>query len=154
MAFAGYASGRGLTETNPLRAQLLAAYHATTYRIIDRAGNALDTRIGRTDPAVDALLPGHAAGRAIFVTAHNPQSQRLSHANNTARHTRLAYWLGYFDARCLHAIALPDSNDWPPEPGFFVIGPGHALGRRIASLARQAAWVSYTVGEAPRLHWT
>lgn len=154
MAPAGHASGRGLIRPRTPHSELTAAYHATTYTIVDRDGHQLDTRIGQADPAIDAMLDALTTTRAALITAHNPLSNRLPPAENAKRNARLFLWLQRFGARTLAAVSVADDGNWPAEPGWLIADVEPAVARRIASLARQAAWVGYATGLPPSLHWT
>lgn len=153
MAPAGHASGHRLIRHLTPHSELTAAYLATTYTLVHRDGRQLDTRIGQPDPAIDAILDELSTPRAALITAHNPLSQRLSRTENAKRNARLFLWLQRFGARTLAAVSVADTGDWPAEPGWLIADVEPALAQRIAALARQAAWVGYAVGQAPRLYW-
>lgn len=153
MAFAGHASGRCLSVPHAPPRSLAAAYLATTYCIVCPDGSQLDTRIGQPDTAIDELLDELDTRQAVLLTAHNPLSKQLTPAANAKRNARLYLWLQRFQARTLAAVSVADGGDWPAEPGWLITDVEHALARHIAVMARQAAWVGYTHGQPPRLHW-
>ncbi|MBR9812895.1 DUF3293 domain-containing protein [bacterium] len=88
------------------------------------------------------------------MTAYNPGSQRLEPAKNARRNARLQFYLQRCAAHTLLACNIADSGDWPDEPGWLILGSEHATAARIATVAGQAAWVAYALGQAPSLQWT
>lgn len=136
------------------RASLAAAYHATCYRITRQDGSFLETRIGTPCLELDALLKHSGAAHAALITAHNPYGIPLGTAANARRAARMDAWLAAFKARSLPAAGVPDEGSWAAERGRLILDVPPALADRVARIAGQLAWVSYSVAAAPSLRWT
>lgn len=131
-------------------ADLARAYGATTYQLTV-AGRQLSVRVGSPAPQLAPALAELGAARWAFVTAWNPRSERLAVADNARRNAQLFQRLG----ECPHApaIAIPDDEIWPREPGFAVFDMALP---RLLSLAQAFGQHAIVVGEgggAPELVW-
>ena len=154
MAPAKLVAGSNLSQAASGR-DLAGAYRATTYWLnLPSSACTLDTRIGHVDPAIDRLLQALNCKRADLITAHNPYSRPLAAAQNERRDARLLFWLQRFQARVLRGYGVGDDGRWPAEAGWLISGLNAQLACRIATAAGQLAWVGYTHGSAPVLHWT
>src|SRR5690606_11442370 len=86
----GLAPEADMSESAPRsRAELLAAYRATSYEVIG-ADERIGARIGRQAPRVDELLRRHGAQSGTFITAWNPRSSPQPEEANAQAHARLA----------------------------------------------------------------
>ena len=111
----------------PDPAALDAAYRAAIYRADLPAGHTR-IRVGDPTPALDRLLAetGHATW--TLLTAHNPYSNRLTPAENAARHAELADALAATGLTQFpgEGAANPDGPDWPadwpPETSVLILG--------------------------------
>lgn len=66
----------------PLRPDLVEAYRRALYAVFGVP--ALVIRVGEPNADLDALLEGHKAQTAAFVTAANPNGEQRSSAENQA----------------------------------------------------------------------
>ena len=97
-----------------IEAHLLSAYRNTTYRVFF-PDEAVDIRIGETQPRLDELLGGQSWA---FVSAENPGSRQAR--DNAERHGRLVERLKGFE--CHPGLGIPDEGNWPPENSLLVSG--------------------------------
>jgi pimeloyl-ACP methyl ester carboxylesterase len=101
--------------------ELIAAYRATGYRVVDAAGAVLaEARIGHPSPTVDRLLATHGAGGGVFITAWNPRSIVQAEARNEAAHDRLLGHLRGHGRRFLPHVGVGADPAWS-EHGVFVL---------------------------------
>jgi hypothetical protein len=128
-----------ISEPHP---KLLRAYRDTHY---EAAGVAI--RIGRRDPALDALLRELLGRQGGLMTAWNPASRRLPDGVNRRRQLRLREHLRR--ARCVPAHG--HLRRWREDKLLVAADP-----RRLAVIARrfgQSAIVALRVGQPARLLW-
>jgi hypothetical protein len=135
----------------PDTAELIAAYHATGYRVVDDAGVLLaESRIGQPSASVDRLLAAHGARSAVFITAWNPRSVARSARDNQAAHDRLVADLADRGARFLPHIGVGADPAWA-EHGAFVLDFATADALALALAYEQNAIVVAARGEPARL---
>ena len=132
---------------------LAQAYRKTTYAA-DIAGVTYAIRIGRLHRKLDAQLEVLRSTRWAFVTAWNPQSQRLSARVNRQRHALLTQALDERRIRWHPMHATGDAGDWPTEEGVMALGLSRTAARRLGKEFEQAAVVFGRVGEKAELVWT
>ncbi|MFC5676509.1 DUF3293 domain-containing protein [Aeromicrobium endophyticum] len=132
--------------------ELLAAYRATRYAVLDVDGGMLaEARIGEHRPDVDAVLDAHGATSGVFITAWNPRSAPTHDDVNADAHARMA---GLFAARGF--VALPHAGfgedpAWRAEHGFFVLDLPEQAALRLAVEFAQNAVVVVRRGESAQL---
>jgi hypothetical protein len=116
------ASSSRVEKTAPI-----ASYFATDYVVLDGAREIV-VRIGESNPELDALLDAHDAGHGIFITAHNPRSERQTDAINVAASEQMRAILAGRGLAALPHIGRSPDGDWI-EHGFFVLSldPADAL---------------------------
>lgn len=101
--------------------ELIAAYRATSYRIVDAAGAVLaEARIDQPSPTIDRLLAVHGAGAGVFITAWNPRSIVQAESLNQAAHDRLVDALIESGRRFLLHVGVGADPAWS-EHGAFVL---------------------------------
>jgi hypothetical protein len=132
--------------------ELAAAYRATSY-IVDAPRGALAIRIGRADPALDALLDGLGADGWAFITAWNPGSMRLPPAENARNNADLLDRIARLGHAVLTGRGVGDDGRWPAEESFFIAGIPAADAVELGRYYRQRAIVVGRRGEAPELAW-
>lgn len=139
-----------MTPNSP---ELEAAFRATAYRVETPAGR-FDLRVAQTLPAAFASwLEAQNVSFWGVVTAYNPASRRLPDDVNRQASVALFKAASVAGWRAFPACNLADAGDWPPEPGWLLLGGDEA---GLCALARgfsQTAVLCAAAGEAPRLHW-
>jgi uncharacterized protein len=138
-----------------LSAELIAAYRAAEYVVF--ANPDLVLRVGApAPPGLDALLEGHGAASAAFITAANPRGVQRGAAENQAAMAALQACLAW----PFHAgEGRAPQRGWPAEPSVLVVGipraQAEALGRRFAQnaivFAQKGAVVELVLLEKMRL---
>jgi hypothetical protein len=131
-------------------AALLAAYHATTYRIED-VDTGIDLRIDTRSEGLEALLQRRGVDSAAIVTAWNPGSVPTEAAINDAANRRLRTEIQRRGRAGLDSLAIPDTVSWPPEPGFLILGVDGGEARTLAVEYGQNAFVYVVIGAPARL---
>ena len=123
---------------NTERTALWDAYRRTTYTA--RAGNS-DIRINPDclSSELDVLLNERGIGEWAYVTAYNPQSQRLSEDDNAKRQPELIEAVRNRGLTFFEGDAVADDGAWPAEPSLLILGirsdDARALGRQFGQLA-------------------
>lgn len=133
-----------------IAADLLAAYQATTYRLLLEP-RAIDLRIGQPAPALDAWLQAQGAPAAALLTAWNPRSLRLEPAENARRQAALLRRLQAAGLRHWPARHLADAGDWPAEDSLLITGLDRAQAQALAQAFDQNAFLWLLPGQAPQL---
>ena len=114
------------------------AYRRTTY--IARLGQS-EIRINpdRQSAELDMLLNEHGAIEWAYVTAHNPQSRRLTDEDNAKRQMELINAVQDRGLAFFEGDAVADDGKWPAEPSLLILGlpldDARALGRQFGQLA-------------------
>ncbi|MGB0866168.1 MAG: DUF3293 domain-containing protein [Granulosicoccaceae bacterium] len=129
---------------------LAQAYRATTYQLTVN-GQQVPVRIGEPAGEMAVHLPQVNAQSWAFITAWNPHSNILSAPENARRNARLFQQLAA--KAYAPAIAIPDSTDWPREPGFVVFDIPLTELLALAETHEQHAVVVGQNGGAPELIW-
>ncbi len=133
-------------------ASLIRAYEAAEYHVWAQH-QTLVLRIHQYQPELDLLLAQQNVSNGAFITAYNPQSQRVDDASNQLAHAQLETIL-ITQARVYYPGAGIDPDGvWPPEPSFMILGLTQENARLLAKQFCQRAlvWVAY--GQAPQLIW-
>ena len=131
------------------RRALHEAYRRTSYRAALASGARIAIRVGQTCAALDEELRARGLATWAYVTAANPHAERLSEAENAARHAQLVSALaGYV---CREGESAGDDGAWPPERSLLVLGIAEPAAVRIARRFEQEAIVAGALGEPARL---
>lgn len=128
-----------------------AAWNATRYMFAAR-GVLYEARIGHVSAAISRFLTEHNANAGIFMSAFNPGLPRPGEAptemypllqpeENAALLEHLWGLLGTSGVRWFPHVGLPDSTDWPPEEGAFILEDPGFDPQRLARSFRQRAYV-------------
>lgn len=125
---------------------LLEAYRAAEYAVDDPH---VVIRIGEPNPALDALLAG--AGRAAFLTAANPGSERRSDEENRCSLIALREALDAAGWRALEGEGRDPKGAWRAERSFLVLGISHDQALELARRFGQNGFVWCERGAAPQL---
>jgi hypothetical protein len=132
-------------------ADLIAAYHATSYLVLDCQGAVRGTaRIGAISPDIDELLRLQGAASGVFVTGWNPRSAPTERSLNEAAHRRLEGELLARGVRFLPHRGVGSDPSWSEE-GVFALDLPIAEALELASLLQQNAIVAVRVGEPAQL---
>lgn len=99
--------------------EFIAAYRATTYRLMRGDAPPIDLRIDQPSPELDAWLAAQGSDEAWFITAWNPQSIPQSDAANEAAGAELAQAVATYKTAPL--LTLPDA-DGLFEAGLVILG--------------------------------
>lgn len=148
-----------ITESNvnavPSKKALLdAAYRRAQYLVMLPRGDLL-LSVDRYDPDAERRLVEEAECRRewALITPCNPRSVRARDELNQFYFNELRYELESRTGIWLKALNRDPANEWPDEPGFFLVDPDLAwvveLGRRF----HQNAVVAASLGQPPRLIW-
>ncbi|WP_020648216.1 DUF3293 domain-containing protein [Solimonas variicoloris] len=134
-------------------AALAAAYANARYEI-DLGTQRIVRRIGRRDAGADAALRTAGCRRHWFiVTPCNPDSRRLTDADNAARLARFAADLAAHRWDTRPSLGRADDGCWP-EAGACVFDAEPPAVLALARAYGQAAFVQGRLGAAPTLVWT
>jgi hypothetical protein len=132
-------------------ADLIAAYHATDYQVLDPEGGLLGTvRIGQVSREIDRLLALYGARSGVFITGWNPRSAPTARDLNEAAHRRLQSELRVRGIRFLPHHGVGAAPAWSEE-GVFALDLPNAEALELASLFQQNAIVAVRVGEPAQL---
>lgn len=132
-------------------ADLIAAYHGTSYQVLDREDAVLGSaRIGQVSQELDELLARHGAASGVFITGWNPRSVPTERGLNEAAHRRLKGALLARGVRFLPHRGVGADQSWSEE-GMFALDLPVAEALEIASLFQQNAIVAVRVGEPAQL---
>lgn len=125
---------------------LLEAYQAAEYLVHDPR---LVIRIGEPNVGLDALLAD--AGRAAFLTAANPGSERRSEEENDRSAAALRKALDDAGWPCLEGEGRDPTGAWPAERSFLVLGIPRGRALDLARRFGQNGFVWCERGAAPQL---
>lgn len=128
--------------------ELHRAYLDTDY-LVFAGDRRIVARIGRAEPAVDALLTARGSRQGVFIVAWNPGSERRDDAANQAAHERLVRALT--DRQLAWLPHTGRGADGWREEGCFVFGLDDAGARALALQFGQTAVVRIALGEAAAL---
>jgi len=134
-----------------MREELDKAYRQTLYWVETDPPIALE--IGKPNRAWARCQLAQGVRCSTFITAHNPDSQKLPEQTNLANHVALEQALMAAHWQYLPALAKHPSNDWPAEPGFVVWGMDAPEALRWAQRFQQNAVVVTDPTGKAHLHW-
>jgi hypothetical protein len=138
----------------PVTEGLVRAYETANYHITQYPHDFV-FHIGHPSPKMDSLLWDYSVPAAIFITACNPHSQKLSPAENKAANDRLRKDLDAMGAVVILEGAGEDPRGlWPEEPGFLALDLSVEKGKQLAKDFGQNAFVYVAAGKAPELVFT
>ena len=126
------------------------AYRATTYQLTV-GGQQVSVRVGEAAPELAAALATLGVSRWAFITAWNPYSELLSTPENSRLNAQLFQAL--LGRQYAPAIAIPDDNSWPREPGFVLFDFALTELLSLAEKFQQNALVVGQGGDLPELLW-
>lgn len=129
---------------------ILDAYEAAEYHLFT-GHKQLVFFIGKTQPELDALLHCNGVSSAAFITAYNPQSQRLDDHDNQAAQAQLQAILIAQNLTYLTGAGIDPKGIWPPEPSFMIFGLTLEAASSLARQFQQLAFVWIEAGQAPQL---
>jgi hypothetical protein len=138
--------------TAAVRAELLAAYRRTIYRVLAPAG-PVDLRVGEPAPALDALLAARGATRWGWLTSVNPRSTRLADEANRERLAALRTLLAERGIPFVDGVALDPEGVWPEEPSVLLLDPPAGALAELARRFAQHAWLEGETDAPVRLVW-
>jgi uncharacterized protein len=129
-----------------LSPELLASYRRTHYVVFFPE---IVIRVGEPNRALDELIA--PSGRAAFVTAANPGSERRSDEENRLLVAALHETLDAAGRFYLEGEGRDPDGEWPPEPSLLVLGIAREEAARLARGFAQNAFVWCEPGSAPEL---
>lgn len=103
----------------------LANYRAAIYRIDTTP--PVEMRIGERNAHAAALITQHDATSAVFVTAFNPYSRRLTPERNAQRLRALGEVIASAGLVALPGAGIDPKGEWLAEASFFVPGASRDL---------------------------
>ena len=132
-------------------ADLIAAYHGTSYQVLDGYGDVLAAAlIGEPSPAIDAVLAGQGAASGVFITGWNPRSAPIERHLNDAAHQELENELRARGVQFLPHRGVGADPGWS-EGGVFALDLAIAEALELALAFQQNAIVAVRAGEPARL---
>lgn len=138
-----------LSSDSRLSPSLIAAYRETEYRVM--ADRPFVLRIDEPCAELLALYKTSKLACATFITAYNPFSQAVSHAQNTARQADLAMELRRRSLTFLEGIGEHPTGDWPGEPSYLVLGLSLEAAKSLGQRYEQNAIVWCGADGVPQL---
>ena len=133
-----------------LSQELIDAYRRTSYTAWHRSEKIL-VRVGELCSGLDKILIEKGAKGWAFLTAHNPQSRKLTATRNDQRQEELLRDLAEEKYEFLRGESVADDADWPAENGALILGITESEASGFAAKYEQAAFVYGAVGESARL---
>ena len=132
-------------------ADLISAYHGTSYQVLDCWGAVLGAaRIDQISQNVDELLSVHGAASGVFITGWNPRSAPTERSRNEAAHRRLESELRARGIRFLPHRGVGSDPSWSEE-GVLALDLPIDKALELASLFQQNAIVAVEPGKPARL---
>lgn len=122
-----------------ISAELQQAFSETNYIVHHEPPFTMN--IGQPCPALKALMKGHNALCAAFITAWNPFSQQLSAQQNEVRQQALKAELKRRGLKFIEGIGQHPSNNWPGEASLLVLDLAREAAKTLASQHEQDAFV-------------
>ena len=119
---------------------LLAAYRATNFVIV-LPGRELNLSIGHTSSELTEWHLQQQAAAGAYITAWNPHSQTTEKATNEAANQCLLATITRAGLRYFPCDGRDPSEQWPNEPGFWILDADRRWLRKIGRRFRQNALV-------------
>lgn len=133
----------------PLRPDLVEAYRQALYVV--HGEPELVIRVGEQNADLDALLTGHEAQTAAFVTAANPEGEQQSPQENRAAAEGLLKSEFLAGRAWFEGEGRDPEGRWPAEPSVLVIGLTRKDAETLAVVYGQNAFVFIENGKSPEL---
>lgn len=129
------------------------AYTNTDYRVL-LPRKAVTFRIGQYDAEAEAALKQHCNIQRewAIITPCNPNSEKSDEDANLTALARLRQELDIVGLRHYNAINQSPDGEWP-ELGYLIVDPDPAQAKTLGRRYRQNAYVTATLGSAPKLIW-
>lgn len=108
-------------------------------------------RIGEKNPAMEALLLANKCNEWAFITAFNPGSDTHNPEQNLAFNETLSQRIHDRGYKMLAGHDHSDSNAWPDEQSFLILGIERPIAREIGRDFGQIGIVCGRQGAAPEL---
>lgn len=123
------------------KAVLKLAYLNTVYSIL-LGERKYDINIGMPAPDdICKILKTTNVKTGYILTACNPQSQPLTHAENKIRNSKLKAELLDLDCMVIDAVGTGQDPMWTPEDSFFIVGINAEKIEQLAVKYEQNAYV-------------
>lgn len=130
--------------------ELVAAYHATEYRVTSST-HPFVLRIGHVSEALVDLFVQTGQTGATFITAENPFSQTTTMQENAANQARLHQDLSALGATILKGSGQGEDPTWPAEASYLAIGIAREQACELGRKYRQNAIVWIDADGVPEL---
>lgn len=129
------------------------AYTNTDYRVL-LPRRALTFRIGQYDAETEKALQQHCniEREWAIITPCNPNSDKTDEDANLTALARLRQELEIVGLRYYNAINQCPDGEWP-ELGYLIADAEPAKAKALGRRYRQNAYVTATIGSAPKLVW-
>lgn len=138
-----------MSEESQIDSDTLKAYRETEFRV---AGDTpMTLRVGQTCGSLARLQLAHRVDCSAFITACNPFSIELSHAENAARQAALAEDLRKRSRTFIDGVGQHPSNKWPGELSYLVLGLSLEAAKTLGRQLEQNAIVWSGADASPRL---
>ncbi len=139
----------GFFVQSELDASLVTAYRETEYRVM--ADRPFALRIDEPCAELLALYKASKLACAAFLSACNPFSKAVSHAENTERQAELISELRRRSLMCLEGFGEHPSGNWPGEASCLVLGLSLEAAKSLGQRYEQNAIVWCGADSIPRL---
>mmetsp|Transcript_50603 Transcript_50603/g.83894 ORF Transcript_50603/g.83894 Transcript_50603/m.83894 type:complete len:172 (+) Transcript_50603:181-696(+) len=130
---------------------LNAAYHNTDYLVYEFQDSL---SIGKRTHQLDMLLSNYSSSTAIFITAWNPYSRKLTRDENDRRNEQLiARVKAIGDFPVFLGEGKARNGDWPPELSYLILGVHTEMANQLADEFGQNAYLTYNLGGPAKIVW-
>lgn len=137
--------------TSQIHDDLLKAYHETRYDVFGTSPSPLMTlQIGKVNARLQRAYRKFGVNSTIFITAFNPLGEKLSAAENMARHKELVELLEFGRYPNWEGRGYRPSGDWE-ETSALALGVSRHFARWLGNKFNQNAVVWAGVDAVPRL---
>ena len=131
-------------------ADLIAAYHATNYRV-DEPGKPFVLSIDTPSSTLSDLHRRYGVSTSAFITAWNPFSQPRSDAENALADALLVAAVAEADFVAVPGFGEDPSGKWPGERSLLVLGIDKSAAVDLARGFKQHAFLFAEADAIPRL---
>ena len=132
-----------------ISADLIRAYEATDYRVLERVPFTM--KIGKPSTALADLYRRARVRTACVITAWNPRSEIRSNAENDAAQRHLVADLDRAGLKHLPALGADPTEEWKGEASLLVLGAAQAIVKELGTRYGQNCIVWAEVDAVPRL---
>ncbi|MGL1901403.1 MAG: DUF3293 domain-containing protein [Fibrobacterales bacterium] len=98
----------------------LHEYYLNTDYVVCMGGQEYHIRVNQVPVKLQLLMEDMGWSEALFISADNPGSERLSDQENQSRYEQLKKKLTLMGCEMWYAEGRPLSGDWPIESNVFV----------------------------------